>query len=70
MVDDAEDDTRAIVAVATTACSACEMVKPITAFSKDKRDKKYGVRHACKQCCSQSAREMRLAKKKQVDAGV
>jgi len=49
---------------ATRTCSNCELVKPITAFSKDKRDKKYGVKHSCKECNSKYARE-RLAKKEQ-----
>jgi ribosomal protein L44E len=39
------------------------MVKPIAAFSKDKRDKKYGVRHSCKECNSKNAREIRAKKK-------
>ena len=62
----AENDTSAMVA--TKTCTTCEMVKPITAFSKDKRDKKCGVRHSCRECVNKSASERRT-KKKQVDGG-
>ena len=50
----------------TKTCSECELVKPFTAFSKDKQ-KKDGVRSCCKECINRNRRERLAKKKEQVD---